>query len=48
MDFEFETEIAAQELQAALHQLWASPAAAPALRGSPQTRLFQPVETRTF
>jgi quinol monooxygenase YgiN len=48
MDFEFETEIAARQFQAALHQLWASPAAAPALRGSPQARLVEPVETRTF
>jgi hypothetical protein len=48
MDFEFETEIAARRFQAALHQLWASPAAAPALRGGPQTRLVEPVETRTL
>jgi hypothetical protein len=48
MDFESETDIAAREFQAALHQLRASPAAAPAPRANPQTRLIEPVETRTF
>jgi quinol monooxygenase YgiN len=48
MDFEFETTDAAQAFQTALHRLWASPTAAPALRGRPQTRLVEPVETRTY
>jgi hypothetical protein len=48
MDFEFDTEVAARAFQMSLHKLWASPAAAPALRGSPSTRLVEPVETKTY
>ena len=48
MDFEFDTEVAARAFQMSLHKLWASPAAAPAPRGSPSTRLVDPVETKTY
>ena len=48
MDFEFDTEVAARAFQMSLHKLWASPAAAPALRGGPSTRLVDPVETKTY
>ena len=44
MDFEFDDEGAAQAFDAALHELWGSRTAAPALLGRPQTRLARSVE----
>lgn len=48
MDFEFDTRDAALAFDETLHALWGSRAAAPALRGRPQTRLVEAVETKEY
>jgi hypothetical protein len=44
MEFEFDDEGAAQAFDAALHELWGSRTAAPALLGRPLTRLARSIE----
>lgn len=48
LDLEFDNSSAAEAALAALREVWRSPAAAPALAGSPQTRLVEYVESKTY
>jgi hypothetical protein len=48
VDLEFDTSAEAERFQIALDQLWQSAQAAPALMGTPQVRIVEPVETRTY
>lgn len=48
MDFEFDDMDAARAFEAALHGLWGSRAAAPALLGQPHTRIVQSVMTGEY
>jgi hypothetical protein len=48
MDFEFESVDAAEAFEAALHGLWGSRTAAPALLGRAHTRLLQSVATGEY
>ena len=48
MDFEFEDVDAAEAFDAALHGLWGSRTGAPALLGTPHTRIVQSVATGEF
>lgn len=48
IDLEFDDSRAAESFLAALRELWQSPAATPVLAGSPQTRLIEVVETKTY
>jgi len=48
VDLEFDTAAEAERFQVVLGQLWQSAQAAPALMGTPQVRIVEPVETRTY
>ena len=48
MDFEFDDTGGAEAFDAALHGLWGSRAAAPALVGRPRTRLLRCVATGEY
>ena len=48
IDLEFDNTQAAEAALAALRELWRSPAAAPALGGSPQTRIVEVVEQKEY
>lgn len=48
VDLEFDNSGAAQAALAALREVWRSPAAAPALAGTPQTRLVEYMERKTY
>ena len=48
VDLEFDTSAEAERFQVALGQLWRSKQAAPALIGTPQVRIVEPVETRAY
>jgi hypothetical protein len=48
VDLEFDTSAQAERFRVALGQLWHSAQAAPALVGTPQVRIVEPVETRTY
>ena len=48
MDFEFDDVSAAEAFDAALHGLWGSRTAAPALLGRPHTRLLESVATAEY
>jgi hypothetical protein len=48
IDLEFDNAQAAEAALAALRELWRSPAAAPALGGSPQTRIVEVVEQKEY
>jgi hypothetical protein len=45
IDLDFDTVGEAEAFLAALHRVWQSPQAAPALAGSPQTRIVETVES---
>jgi hypothetical protein len=47
-ELEFETTAEAEACRAALHELWKSPQAAPALSGVPQVRIVEPVEEQQY
>ncbi len=44
----FDSSKAAEAALAALHELWRSPAASPALMGTPQTRIIEVVENQQY
>ncbi len=44
IDLDLDNVSDAEALLTALHEIWQSPAAAPALAGRPQTRILDPVE----
>lgn len=48
IDLEFDNIKAAEGLLASLREVWRSAAAAPALAGSPQTRIVQVVENKKY
>jgi hypothetical protein len=48
IDLEFDNTLAAEAALAALRELWQSPAAAPALAGSPQIRIVEVVERKEY
>ena len=48
IDLEFDSSREAEAVLAALRELWRSPAAAPALGGSPQTRIVEMVESKEY
>jgi hypothetical protein len=48
VDLEFDTSAEAERFRVALDQLWQSAQAAPALMGTPEVRIVEPVETRTY
>ena len=45
LDLDFDTMSEAEAMLTRLHEIWQSPAAAPALAGTPQTRIIETVET---
>jgi hypothetical protein len=47
-ELEFETAAEAEACRSALHDLWNSPQAAPALSGAPRVRIVEPVEERQY
>jgi len=48
IDLGFDDSSAAEAVLAALREVWRSPAAAPALAGSPQTRIVEVVESKEY
>jgi hypothetical protein len=48
IDLEFDSSSAAEAVLAALREMWRSPVAAPALVGSPQTRIVEMVESKEY
>lgn len=48
VDLEFDTREEAERFEVALHELWRSAAAAPALAGKPTVRIVETVETRSY
>jgi hypothetical protein len=48
IDLDFDSSSAAEAALAALRELWRSPAAAPALSGSPQTRIVEMIESKEY
>jgi hypothetical protein len=48
IDLEFDSSREAEVFLAALREVWRSPAAAPALVGSPQARIVEAVETEEY
>ena len=48
IDLEFDSAREAEALRVALHDLWQSPQAAPALAGSPQARIVEAVESKEY
>ena len=48
VELDFDTTEQAEACRAALHRLWASRAAAPALLGAPQARIVESVEDRGY
>lgn len=48
IDLAFDNSQAAEAALAALRELWRSSAAAPALMGTPQTRIVEVVESRQY
>jgi hypothetical protein len=48
IDLDFATVQEAEAVLAALRQVWQSPAAAPALGGSPQTRIVEVMESTSY
>jgi hypothetical protein len=48
IDLDFDTTSDAEVFLAALHTMWQSPQAAPALGGSPQTRFVETVESKEY
>lgn len=48
IDLEFEDPKAAEAALVALRELWRSPAASPALIGTPQTRIVEVAERKQF
>jgi hypothetical protein len=48
VELEFETTDQAEACRAALGELWKSSAAAPALKGDPQTRIVEAVEEMEY
>ena len=47
-ELEFETTAEAEACRAALHQLWQSPQAAPALSGPPRLRIVEAVDEQRY
>ena len=47
-ELEFDTTAEAEACRAALHRLWNSRQAAPALIGAPQVRIVEPVEDHSY
>jgi hypothetical protein len=48
VELDFDTTEQAEACRAALDRLWASRAAAPALLGTPQTRIVEAIEDRRY
>ncbi|NTU83675.1 MAG: hypothetical protein HGA45_30605 [Chloroflexales bacterium] len=48
IDLDFESVGAAEGFLAAMQEVWRSPAAAPALSGSPQARIVEAVESHEY
>jgi hypothetical protein len=48
IDLDFESARAAEAFLAAMREVWRSPKAAPALAGSPQTRIVEVVESKEY
>ena len=48
IDLEFDSTREAEAFRGALQQLWGSGRAAPALAGSPQTRIFEEVQSEEY
>lgn len=48
IDLDFDTKAEAESFLEVMHKVWGSPQAAPALAGSPQTRIVEAVETMTL
>ena len=48
IDLDFESAGEAEAFLAAMRDVWRSPAAAPALAGSPQARIVEPVESKEY
>ena len=48
IDLEFESTEAAEGFLVAMREVWRSPAAAPALAGSPQARIIETVESHEY
>lgn len=48
VDLEFETRPEAEAFERALQVMWRSPQAAPALGGTPRSRIVDTVETRVY
>jgi hypothetical protein len=48
IDLDFDSTREAEAVLAALREVWQSPAAAPALGGSPQTRIVEVVESKPY
>jgi hypothetical protein len=48
IDLEFDSSSAAEAALAALREVWRSPVAAPALAGSPQTRIVDVLESKVY
>ena len=48
IDLDFDSSSAAESFLVALREVWRSPAAAPALVGSPQTRIVEVVESKEY
>ncbi len=47
-ELEFDTRAEAEACRAALHRLWRSPRAAPALSGAPQVRIVESVAEQRY
>ena len=48
IDLDFESARSAEAFLAAMREVWRSPKAAPALAGSPQTRIVEVVESKEY
>ena len=48
IDLDFDSARAAEAFLAAMREVWRSPKAAPALAGSPQTRIVEVVESKEY
>jgi len=48
IDLDFDSSRAAEAFLAAMREVWRSPVAAPALIGSPQTRIVEVVESKEY
>ena len=48
IDLDFDSSRAAEAFLAAMREVWRSPLAAPALIGSPQTRIVEVVESKEY